>query len=243
MIIRTLDFETTGFPAEGKPSALIQVGWTDVVYDDLNKVVESVGTPVNHFVNPFRTRPGLEIDIGAMATHHITKDDLAEAPSIEPILLQLVKGADVFACHNKEHDGYYFNPTAPFICTLKAARRVWPEMESHSNQYLRYALKLPVDRHLAEPPHWAGPDSYVTAHLVAALLNEGATISDLIEFSYAPTIMKIIKFGKHKGAEFKDIPLDYLEYLMRERKADRSKPDRDLEATLEYWIELRGGKT
>jgi exodeoxyribonuclease X len=236
MIWRVFDVETTGFPEDGKATAIIQAGWTDVEMNADGEIF--VGLPVNYFCNPFRANPALEMDIGALATHHIQKSDLIDAPAPDEILRKLTAGADFFACHNKEHDGHYFTGAGkPMVCTLKAAQRIWPDAERHSNQFLRYYLGLPVDRDIADPAHWAGPDSYVTAHLLAAILKEGATLDDLIEWSVSATILKTIKFGKHRGTDFKDLPTDYLEWLW---KNPSDKADRDLRATLQYHLDRRG---
>src|SRR5690606_31559791 len=72
----------------------------------------------------------------------------------------------------------------PAICTLKAALRVWPDAPSHSNSVLRYWLEdqglLSLDHETAMPPHRAGPDAYVTAHILKTLLAAGATGREMI---------------------------------------------------------------
>jgi len=238
MILRVFDVEMTGLPGEEKTTAIIQVGWTDVDFDEVNRSVRTVGEPVQHFCNPFRANPSLEMEIGAQATHHIDREDLVDATAPDQALMLLVGGADAFACHNKEHDGHYFTGAGkPFACTLKAAQNVWPDMERYSNQYLRYALKLPVDRKLADPAHWAGPDSYVTAHLLAAILNEGAELSDLIEWSRLPVLQTTCRFGnKHRGTKWDDVPTEYLTW-MRDKATDL---DRDTKHTLRFQLEKRG---
>lgn len=238
MKIRTLDFETTGLPVEGKPSGLIQVGWTDVIFieDDPDSVI--VGEPVQHLCDPRLGNPDLTIDIGALATHHIIESDLDGAPGPDHILALLTDGCDAYACHNKEHDGHYFAPMdRPFVCTLKAARRIWPDIDRHSNQYLRYALGLNVDRRKAEPPHHAGPDSYVTAHLLARILREGATMSDLIEWTKLPSLLSVLMFGKeHRGKRLEDVPTKYLQWMHRDVR-DLSV---DMKFTVTHHLDLRG---
>lgn len=240
MIIRTLDFETTGFPAHEKPSGLIQIGWTDVELAEGGEFPTSisVGEPVQFLCDPRIANPKLSIDIGALATHHIIEADLDGAPAPDSIIARMVEGCDAFACHNKEHDGYYFTGgDKPFICTLKAARRVWPDMERHSNQYLRYALGLPIDRQLAEPPHHAGPDSYVTAHILARILKEGADLADLIEWTKLPTLFSTLPFGSaHRGKRMEDVPTSYLKWMRKEAR-DISK---DIKFTIEHHLDLRG---
>src|SRR5262245_34920434 len=100
MIFRTFDVETTGLPGPEKTTAIIQVGWTDVVFDEVERSVRTVGLPVQHLCNPFRASPSLEMEIGAQATHHIDKDDLVDAMAPDQAMRMLVDGADAFACHN-----------------------------------------------------------------------------------------------------------------------------------------------
>jgi exodeoxyribonuclease X len=237
MIIRTFDVETTGFPEEGKPSAIIQLGWTDVEYNDRAGTATVIKDPMQVFCNPFRANPKLRIDIGAKATHHIEEDDVKDAMSPDAALMLLVDGADAFACHNKEHDGHYFTGYGkPFICTLKAAKVVWPDAERHSNQFLRYLLKLPVDRDLATPAHEAGPDSYVTAHLLATIINEGASLSDMIEWTNGPILQKVLRFGnKHRGKTYEEVPTDYLRWMV-----DNADLDRDTRHSAKFHLDKRG---
>ena len=49
------------------------------------------------------------------------------------------------------------------------ALRVWPEAPRHSNQVLRYWRGMRLDHARAMPPHRAGPDAWVTAHILADL--------------------------------------------------------------------------
>ena len=239
MIYRVFDFETTGFPTEGKPTAVIQIGFTDVIVDG-GQV--SVAEKTHEFlVNPFRANPGLKIDIGAKATHHLVEDDFVPIERTPDVGFRVLSTAphgqeiSAFACHNKEHDGHYFTGGGrPIICTLRVAKKIWPDAESHSNQFLRYFLDLPVDRQRANPPHGAGPDSYVTACLLAAIVREGAGLSEMIEWSNGPELLKTIRFGKHKGARFEDVPTDYLQWL---NKQDGN--DRDLRHTIRHHLEIR----
>ncbi|SOC37047.1 exodeoxyribonuclease X [Rhizobium subbaraonis] len=233
-VVRVFDTETTGLPEEGKPAGLLEVGWTDVVVDDGGAVV-TITDPIAHLCNPFVAAPGLEIDPGAAAAHHIEKEDVAGCPTPEVILRQLMAGADVFACHNREFDRQFFTGgEKPMICTLKAAKRIWPTMERHSNQYLRYALKLPVDRYIASLAHRAGPDTHVTAHLLARMIEEGATLPEMIRWADAPVLLVRMPFGKHRGSPVMELPADYLRWL------NGTELDRDMRHTLRHIMKQRG---
>jgi exodeoxyribonuclease X len=100
----------------------------------------------------------------------------------------------------------------PWICTYKAALRVWPDAPRHTNQVLRYWRNLEIDQELAMPPHRAGPDAWVTAHLLLALLKE-ASVAQLIEWTAMPKLVSAMPFGKYKGRSWPEIPSDYLEWM------------------------------
>lgn len=60
-----------------------------------------------------------------------------------------------------------------WICTMKCAKHLFPDAPGHSNQVLRYHMKLDQDFDDAEramPPHRAGPDTFVTAHRLARMV-------------------------------------------------------------------------
>jgi DNA polymerase III epsilon subunit-like protein len=61
----------------------------------------------------------------------------------------------------------------PWICTYKCALRVWPELEGHSNQELRYALgratPFPGYERQLISPHRGAFDVVVTAAIFEEL--------------------------------------------------------------------------
>lgn len=240
MKVTVWDVETTGFPVDGKKSGIVQLGWTDV--STLNDGTWEVSMHTQETLcNPFYSAPELEMDIGALATHHITRAMIEEAPVDQVMfpdaaLMKMGRGnPEAFACHNLEHDGHYFTGGGkPMICTLKAARVIWPDLASHSNQYLRYALDLPVEGYRANRVHGAGPDSYVTACLLKRMFDEGATVDDLIQFSSQPTILQTMPFGKNKGKTFDEISTSDLKWV-----AGLVDLRKDLRSTLEYHLEKR----
>lgn len=241
MKVAVFDLETTGFPVDGKKTGIMQIGWTNVSTRPDGQWIVDARTE-EFLCNPFYAAPDLELEIEALSIHHITRemvtDPDADNVRYPDVALRIMRETDpdAFACHNLEHDGHYFTGGGkPMICTLKAARAIWPDLPKHSNQYLRYALKLDVDPDRANRVHGAGPDSYVTACLLQRMFDEGATLDDLITFSNQPTLLRTMPFGKNKGKAFEDISTSDLKWVR-----NLSDLRKDLRSTLDYHLEKRG---
>ncbi|MNC79210.1 Exodeoxyribonuclease 10 [compost metagenome] len=77
-------------------------------------------------------RPCEPISFEAMAIHHITEEMVADAPPIDAVIDRYL-GADLYVAHNVAFDREKLPQiTSPWICTLKLARKLWPE-EKHGN--------------------------------------------------------------------------------------------------------------
>lgn len=214
MRLRVVDFETTG--AQG--SEVIEAAFVDV---DLMGAEWRVGLPTAKLY-----RPRGVVSVHARAVHHICDADFdsADASSAESVERFLSQGpaVDAFVAHHAEFERSFLPSlsNAPWICTAKSARRAWPQAVGHSNQLLRYWLDLRLDPALALPAHRAGPDAYVTAHILQQLLlTESA--DTLIEWTTQPSV---VSFGKHKGQPWSEVPSGYLQWMMSENDmADRHR--------------------
>lgn len=230
MLIRVCDLETTGLPPD---AAICQIGQCDVVLDDDDHGPPHVGMPSAIFVNPGRPIPP-----EARAIHHIRDRDIAHAPSVDTGLMQLMAGApDVFCAHNAQFERAFFEGNGKWICTRKVAMRLWPEAPNFQNQTLRYLLDVDgsheFESHLAMPPHRAGPDTYVTAHILARAICTGTSIDQMIEWSNQPSLLPgNINFGKHKGTAWSQLPSDYLNWMCGAQDMDEDK-----KFTAKYWLD------
>jgi exodeoxyribonuclease X len=235
MLLRVVDLETTGLkPPE---AAICEIGWTDVLLDtDLDgRVLTTVDGPQAMYVNP-----GHPIPPEARAVHHISDRIVAQSSAPEVGLQLLTQGApEVFVAHNATYDRQFFaGGDTPWICTRKVAMRLWPEAPNQQNQTLRYYLDIDgqydfqPDR--AAPPHRAGPDTYVTAHLVLKAL-ESTTVTQMIEWTNQPSLLPgAIHFSKHKGTPWSKLDSGFLQWCLRQPDMDT-----DVKFTARYWLNRR----
>lgn len=231
--IRVIDTETTGLPEAG-PVDLVEIGYTDMIEDMGGRLIVS-GVPVSALV-----RPTVPISFGAMAAHHITEAEAANGIS-QADARAFIAGADVYAAHNAAFDSAILamDGRLPWICTFKCAKTAWPDLESHSNGAIRYARGLCLDTEsaaMAQPSHRAGPDTWVTAAILADL-SAIFTVDQMIEISANPVRLLRIGFGKHRGARFSELPTDYLDWLVN--KSDMKNDPKNEDAVHSARLELR----
>lgn len=206
-MIRVFDIETTGIDAE--EDRIIEIAACD-----LNPFDGTI-VPVNQTLcNPARNIPP-----GASAVHHLMDSDVAGAPLFGQVWPEFSPpDITVYAAHNSEFEASFLPTPAgvDWICTYKAALHAWPDAPGHSNQTLRYWRgfdgRSDFNRNLAVMSHRAGPDAYVTAHLLLDLL-QIASVSQLITCTKQPKRYPVLTFGKHRGMKWADVPGDYLAWL------------------------------
>lgn len=217
MLLRVIDIETTGM---APPAEIIEFGRVDVLSKEDTWHVER---PMARLYRPLNGIPP-----ETMAVHHITEADFAgDTPVCSEDRLRLaVQGGskpEVLVAHNCSFERLFISDTVtddlPWICTFKVALRIWPNAPGHSNQVLRYWRSLSLDAALAMPPHRAGPDAWVTAHLLTDLLKE-ASIETMIAWTLEPKLLPKVTFGKHRGLSWEEVPLDYLQWMAGQRDMD-----------------------
>jgi len=229
VLIRVIDCETTGMKESG--GAVCEVGWCDLTWDG-NRATVSVPQSVV-------CDPGQPIPAEARAVHHIADRELKGAPSPAEAIARAIHNAPLLAAHVADFERDFIEaPGAQWICTYKVAVRAFADLLCHSNQFLRYELDLvAADDPLAMPPHRAGPDAYVTAHLLACILEGGEIdIDTMIRWSSGPALLTLVSFGKHRGSKWEDLPADYLQWI-----TDKSELDRDTKANARYYLKRKEG--
>jgi exodeoxyribonuclease X len=236
MLIRTVDFETTGV---APPALVIESGTCNVEYAGWD----------NHWLigDPMATLHGADrIPPETRAIHHIRTEDIAgRAPFYaQPFVVEAVKhGVFALAAHHADFEDQWIGRVRgimPIICTYKAALRLWPDAPGHSNQCLRYWLAdqglVTLDDAKAQPAHRAGPDAYATAHLLAAELKL-ATVKDLIQWTTEPKLLPTIPIGKQRGAKWADVEEGFLRWMLK-----TTDMDTDLKWNAERELKRRIGR-
>ncbi|MBU0801419.1 MAG: 3'-5' exonuclease, partial [Alphaproteobacteria bacterium] len=176
LILRSTDLETSGL--EPPEAEIIEIGWTDVLWDTETRT-GTIGATKSMLFAP--TKP---LEPANVAIHHLTNRMLSAYPVCdESDVRDMVRcGSDLllgepiyaFVAHNAAFENKWFTPEilgdVKTICTMKCAARLERESPTISNQGLRYYFDMDLAEEDAMPPHRAGPDSYVTAHILLKLL-------------------------------------------------------------------------
>ncbi|MEI9926518.1 MAG: exonuclease domain-containing protein [Sphingomonas sp.] len=218
-IVRVIDLETTG---NAPPAhAVCEIGWQDVALSASGRW-ELFGEGGASFVNPGRPLPPV-----TQAIHHITEEQVADAPWWGDVARQILDPYPkrlALAAHRASFEQQFCPPAltrgADWICTWKCALRLWPDSPSFSNQVLRYWRKpegLEHERGL--PAHRAFPDAYVTAHHLRDMLNE-ASIAQLVEWSNLPGLLPRVRYGPDRGKEWREIDDESLAGFLSDRDED-----------------------
>jgi exodeoxyribonuclease X len=232
MRIVVLDTETTGMKDEDQVLELALVSWQHPSDSELSDQWSSL------------IKPTCPVSTGARAVHHVSDAMLAEQWTMEELLQrrglpelgigpgdlgdeaeddEYLNDRVCVAAHNLKFDWGKLIASgvaehrmpAMRICTWRCAMHLYPDSEDgHSNQVLRYHLNLVVPQVTDLPPHRALPDAVVTAALLRHML-ESKTPDELVKLTTTPVNLKRVRFGKHFGMLWKDVPSDYLDYILK----------------------------
>ncbi len=205
-VIRVIDFETTGMEP---PAQVCEVGTCDLHLEE-----RRVDTFPATWMCGVREMPP-----EVRAVHHIS---LAECEGWDEFdakrMFVSSTGIDAIAAHNADFETKFFTSPFPVICTYKAALRVWPDAPSHSNGALRYWLedqgKITLDHVKTQPAHRAGPDAYVTAHILLALFNAGATGKEMVAWTKEPRLLPKCPIGAEwRGKKWAEVDSGFLRWM------------------------------
>lgn len=206
-----LDTETSGM---GEDAEVMQLA-----YVELDARFYEVGNAFQAYYQP--TRP---VGFGALATHHITPEQLRlnKAFTTPP----LAPPASYYIGHNVDFDWKALGspPGVKRICTLALARWLWPDMDSHSLGACCYKISEDVEltRMRLREAHNALADVLLCSELLGWIVREKqvADVHSLWMLSEMARIPTIMPFGKHKGERIVDIPRHYKTWALKQPDFD-----------------------
>jgi exodeoxyribonuclease X len=102
-----------------------------------------------------------------------------------------------------------------WLCTYKAAVRVWPDCPSHSNECLRYYLGFGTGRSAHQMPHSASHDVQVTTDLLKELLRLGTPIADMLAWTLEPALLPRCPIGDWRGHTWDEVEEGFLQWILR----------------------------
>jgi DNA polymerase-3 subunit epsilon len=206
-----LDCETTGL--DPKNDRIIEIALIAF------KGVETVSS-FESLVNPECLIPEASYDI-----HKISQEMLKGKPKVEQVLpeiLQLIGKCPIVG-HGIDFDIQIILEEAaragihttiqnnPRIDTVRLAR-LYGESPSNSLETLRNHFSIQE-----EGAHRAMNDVTVNIQVFQRLTHGYTTISEILQALAKPIIMKHMPLGKYKGRLFKELPLDYLQWAVRQK--------------------------
>lgn len=166
------------------------------------------------------------IALGALATHHILDKEIADKPSYETF--KMPEGIEYLIGHNIDYDIKAIQKCKPHlqvkgICTLALSRMVWPDLPHNlTAMYYHVMDDLELARKHLRHAHNAKADIYFTGVVLKTLVQELGIkdMSSLFIMSETARIPTRINFGKHKGTLIKDLPQDYVVWLLKQPDLD-----------------------
>src|SRR5262245_56838753 len=130
MRLRTVDLECTGL---APPAEVCEIAFCDI--DENGQELARFQS----FVKPYGAIPP-----ESCAVHHITDAELLGAPRWPQVKFHIAHAfpkPNALIAHHMSFERQWLGDVwsgIPFLCTYKAALRVWPDAPRHSNSVLRY---------------------------------------------------------------------------------------------------------
>lgn len=180
------------------------------------------GNPRDAFCS--RYQPKVPSKYGALAIHHILPSELAGNPPSAHARLD-VPLVDYWIGHNVDFDWKALgSPPVKRICTLALARRLWPELDSHSLVACVYFTQgqNEVTRTKVLRAHSALDDVHMCNDVLGTIINVlGKTdLPSLWEASEDARIPRTMTFGKHKGKPVGEVDRGYVRWYKQQTEPD-----------------------
>ncbi len=195
-------------------TAGLEGGVCDLALVQLNSNLESIWE-CESLIDPERP-----ISPAASGVHHIVDEDVADKPTLSQYMEIVGHPFDtddlVIAGHNIQFDCRMLASVLPKqyrkLCTLKLARNLYPDLDNHQLQTIRYTFKLE-----AGPAHRAMGDVITCISFLRMIAQErGLNAQQLVALGQQPLTGDFkLPFGKHKGTRLKDLPSSYVAWMLR----------------------------
>jgi DNA polymerase-3 subunit epsilon/exodeoxyribonuclease X len=216
-----LDTETTG---TGENDRIIQLGFI------------VLGSPKVEVQNDFCSSD-IAISFGAMEVHGITPDMIAGKPTCQETkaykrLKELNSDDNYIIIHNApfdlgmlEKEG--FNTQMKVIDTLRVAKHIFADEDAHRLQYFRYKMELYKEEQkeadalgIVVKAHDAIGDVLILKlflsklrEAVQKLFPTENPVEKMVDLTNTPIMIKVFKFGKHKGKTLQEVAASDAGYL------------------------------
>ena len=198
-------------------------------------------------------KPPVPISIKSMSITHITNKTVENKEAFKGSKmccdLENLLSKNVLIAHNAKFDIAMLEAEGlsvpKSICTFRLARYLDEEDEipEYNLQYLRYYHGLEIDG----SAHDAEGDVKVLAGIFDVLYkkmtqklgtdDEEKIITEMIDISSKPSLIRKMPFGKHCGISLKELAKTdsgYLQWLLRQKEEDG---DEDWVYSLHYWLD------
>jgi exodeoxyribonuclease X len=207
------DTETTGAEAADRPC---EVAWLEI--DENLEIIDERHSRID---------PERPISAGASGIHGITDDDVVDAPTMKEYFTEIL-GSTFFApddevlliAHNVAFDRRMLKDYMPIteeLCTLRLARRTWPDAENHKLATLMFLLKLKRGE-----SHSATGDVSTCHDLLRRIVEKsGKSLQELINDAVQPIFVPKMTFGAHKGKPLAKVPFSYVTWLLGKDNVDK----------------------
>lgn len=209
-----IDFEATDVSKEAEAT---QIGYRGVAFDDEGYLITEpcYEESTKHFASySMICKPDRAISYGAMAVSHIMPEDVAHALDHRAVVQGVLpKGEAYIIGHNIDYDIQVAANAGvdvsqhKAICTQALARRMLPDLDSHSLGALTYAINPELARKYCRNAHDAGWDVTFTLWLLEHLCELGNidSMEQLYLASEEARIPLTFTFGKHKDRVIADM--------------------------------------
>jgi DNA polymerase III subunit epsilon len=203
---------------------------TTGIKSDTDRIVEIAAyDPVNDLSLEELVNPGIPIPKEASKVHHITDDMVRDAPTFKEIgqkFIDFCSGDVILIAHNNDNFDVHFlrnefnrheclMPEWRFFDTLKWARRYRPDLPRHSLQFLREIYGIEANN-----AHRA-LDDVIVLYQVFKYMSDDLDIEQTYSLLSSEKAIKIMPFGKYQGRALKDIPEDYVKWLVKSEAFDK----------------------